>query len=88
MRAPTTQQRELTADCLAGYYLGSLACRGLVTEEDVKTTLATACIIADGTGDPIADLATHGTCEQRVKSVAVGMNAYLAGDSALAACAL
>jgi len=88
MRAPTMQQRELTADCLAGYYLGSVVCRGLATEQDVKTTLATACIIADGTGNPITDAETHGTCEQRMTSLAVGMKAYLAGDRPLDACAL
>lgn len=86
--AATTQQRELTADCLAGYYLGSLVCRGLATERDIRTTLATACIIADGTGDPIADRETHGTCEQRATSVAFGIDAYLAGVAPLAACAL
>jgi hypothetical protein len=86
--APTTQQRELTADCLAGYYMGSLICRGLVTERDVTVTLAAACIIADGTGDPVADLETHGTCTQRATSVAHGMRAYLTGDAPLAACAL
>lgn len=86
--APTTQQRELSADCLAGYYLGSLDCRNLVTKDDIRTTLATACIIADGSGDPIADLETHGTCDQRMKAVAVGMSAYLTGQPALASCAL
>jgi predicted metalloprotease len=86
--APTTQQKELTADCLAGYYLGSLVCRGLATAFDIRTTLATACIIADGTGDPIEDRDTHGTCEQRATSVAVGIDAYLAGLPPLAACAL
>jgi hypothetical protein len=86
--APTTQQRELTADCLAGYYLGSHVCRGTVTERDLITTLATACIIGDGTGDPIADLETHGTCEQRVESVKAGIRAYFAGEAPLEACAL
>lgn len=86
--ASTTQQRELTADCLAGYYMGSLVCRGLVTERDITVTLATACVIADGTGDPIADRETHGTCQQRATSVAHGMRAYLSGDAPLAACAL
>lgn len=86
--APTTLQRELTADCLAGYYLGSLICKGEVTTRDLQTTLATACVIADGTGDPVADLESHGTCDQRVKSVAAGIDAYLAGQAPLAACAL
>lgn len=86
--APTTQQRELQADCLAGYYLGSLVCRGSVNRNDVITTLATACIIADGTGNPITDLATHGTCDQRAQSVARGMQAYLNSELPLTACAL
>lgn len=80
------QPKELMADCLAGYYLGSLVCRGVVTRYDLTATLATACVIADGTGDPIADLSTHGTCEQRATSVAAGIAAYLAGRPALAAC--
>ena len=86
--APTTQQRELTADCLAGYYLGSLQCKGQTTERDIVTTLATACIIGDGSGDPIADLETHGTCEQRMEAIKAGMRAYLAGEAPLQACAL
>jgi hypothetical protein len=85
---PIEQVKELQADCFAGYYLGSLACRGLVSEADVRTTLNTACVIADGTGDPIKDLRTHGTCEQRSNSVAAGMRGYLASRSALVACSL
>ncbi len=81
-----TQPKELMADCLAGYYLGSLVCRGTATLADVTATLQTACVIADGTGDPIADLGTHGTCQQRAASVARGMDAYLQGQAALAAC--
>lgn len=84
----TTQLKELQADCLAGYYLGSLVCRGVVTQADVKVTLATACIIADGTGDPIGDLDTHGTCDQRASAVANGMSGYLSGEDALFACRL
>lgn len=83
---PIEQVKELQADCLAGYYLGSLSCRGIATMDDVRATLATACVIADGTGDPVRDLNTHGTCEQRMKSVAAGMDAYMAGEPALAAC--
>lgn len=83
---PLEQIKELQADCLAGYYLGSLTCRGIGTIDDIRATLGTACVIADGTGDPIADLRTHGTCEQRVGAVVVGMQAYLAGHNAALAC--
>lgn len=83
-----TQVKELQADCYAGYYLGSLICRGLATQQDIVATLTTACVIADGTGDPIGDLDTHGTCEQRVSSVALGMRGYLQRTPALAACRL
>jgi hypothetical protein len=83
---PSTQQRELAADCLGGYYLGSLVCRGQATERDLATVLGTACIIADGTGNPLTDLQTHGTCEQRVTSVARGIRAYLDGELPLVAC--
>jgi hypothetical protein len=86
MVPPIEQVKELQADCLAGYYLGSLSCRGIATIDDVRATLATACVIADGTGDPVRDLDTHGTCEQRAKSVAHGMDAYMAGEPALDAC--
>ncbi len=81
------QVKELQADCLAGYYLGSLVCRGLVTDADVRATLATACLIADGTGDPVGDLQTHGTCAQRNSMVTRGMRGYLASQPALAVCA-
>lgn len=84
--AATELQRELMADCLAGYYLGSLLCRGLATEHDVRAALATSCVIADGTGDPVADLDTHGTCEQRMQEVDVGIRAYQARSNPLAAC--
>ena len=86
--APTTQQRELGADCLSGYYLGSLVCRGQATEHDLITTLKTACLIADGTGNPITDLQTHGTCQQRMQSVAIGIQAYLSGQLPLTACSI
>jgi hypothetical protein len=86
--ARTTQQRELMADCLAGYYLGSHVCRGNATERDLMVTLNTACIIADGTGNPITDLSTHGTCEQRVGQVAKGIRAYLSNQLPITACAL
>ena len=82
------QLRELTADCLGGYYLGSLVCRGLASENDITATLRTACILADGTGDPIADQKTHGTCAQRETAVVTGMRAYLTGQRPLEACAL
>jgi len=87
-RGPFTLQRELSADCLAGYYLGSLVCRGTATQHDLIATLTTACVIADGTGDPIVDLGTHGTCEQRVQSVSFGIEAYLNGQLPLDACAI
>ncbi len=86
--APTTQQRELTADCLAGYYLGSLSCRGLTSRTDIVIALRTACIIADGTGDPVRDRETHGTCDQRANALAAGIDAYYAGALPLTACAL
>jgi hypothetical protein len=85
-RQPTLLQKELSADCMAGYYLGSRVCRGLVNEQEVATTLALACVIADGNGS--LDLDSHGTCEQRVKSVTEGMRAYLTGQPPLPACAL
>lgn len=84
--SPIEQYKELMADCLAGYYLGSLSCRGIATANDVRTTLATACVIADGTGDPVADLRTHGTCEQRASAVARGMDAYAQRLPPIAAC--
>jgi Putative neutral zinc metallopeptidase len=82
-----TLHKELAADCFAGYYLGSLVCEGRVNQVDVTSTLETACVIADGTGDPVADLHTHGTCRQRVSAVARGIEAYLRGASAIATCA-
>jgi hypothetical protein len=84
---PTAQERELTADCLAGYYFGSLVCRGLASEDDVQHVLATACVITDGTGNASTDAQSHGTCDERVASVATGMKAYLEGQSPLETCA-
>lgn len=81
-----TQQKELGADCLAGYYLGSLLCEGRASRTDLEVTLRTACVIADGTGDPVADLDTHGTCEQRVSAVVRGVSAFQSGQPPIAAC--
>lgn len=82
-----TQQKELEADCFAGYYLGSVICEGRASRADLELTLRTACVIADGTGDPITDLDTHGTCEQRVAAVALGIAAFQSGRAPIAACA-
>lgn len=84
---PIEQVKELQADCLAGYYIGSLVCKGAATKADVLATLATACVLADGTGDLAADLNTHGTCEQRAGWVAAGIDGYFAGKAAFSVCA-
>jgi predicted metalloprotease len=84
--APTVLQRELSADCLSGYYVGSLACRGIASERDIMGTLALACQLGDGTGDPIADRDSHGTCDQRRDAVARGIDAYYQNMPPLHAC--
>ena len=78
--------RELGADCYSGYFLGSLSCRGGVTEADLMQTLEGACEGGDGIG--WLDLDSHGTCQQRVESVLAGIRAYLAGAPALESCFL
>jgi predicted metalloprotease len=82
------QHKELQADCFAGYYLGSVACRGLVGQADILATLTTACVIADGTGNPVTDRETHGTCEQRMQAVVLGMDGYARRLPATTACRL
>jgi hypothetical protein len=84
---PTDRRaRELGADCLAGYYLGFSVCRDRARATDLVAAIAADCIAADGTGDPTADAATHGSCAERAESVGRGIEAYLAGADALTAC--
>jgi len=71
--------KELQADCLAGFYVGSRIGRGLATENSVIQTFNTAC----GTGDPFESPwwvpGAHGTCAERVTALRAGIDGYLSG---------
>jgi len=78
--------QELSADCLAGYYIGSVICRGLVTESAVSGALSSVCGTQDPVGTPWFAPGAHGTCSQRVNAVVTGINAYFSLIPPLDAC--
>lgn len=73
------KQKELQADCLAGFYLGSRVRRGLATTADLSAAFFTACSYGDPYLAPWFDLSAHGTCTERVAAVDQGINGNLAG---------
>ena len=71
--------KELQADCLGGFYVGSRISRGLARPNDVSSAFAAACRI----GDPFFSnwwvQGAHGTCTERVTALQGGIDGYLAG---------
>ncbi len=72
-------QMELQADCYAGVWAHDAAPRLKITQQDVEQGLAAAKAIGDDTlqraaqGRVVPDAFTHGTSEQRMKWLMVGM---------------
>jgi len=78
--------RELQADCLAGFYVGSRIRRGGVSQSDISSTFATACSYGDPYLAPWYAPGTHGVCQERVAALNQGMIGNLAGALPLQAC--
>lgn len=71
--------RELQADCLAGFYIGSRIQRQTVTEVDVTRAFQLACTNGDSSDTPWWAPSAHGSCQQRVNAVQTGIGGFLAG---------
>ena len=67
---------ELSADCMAGYFLGYLSCTGQVDGIDVDTAMNEICMVGDLPGTPWWDVNAHGTCQQRVTAALDGVAGY------------
>lgn len=71
-----TIEAELSADCMAGYFLGYLSCTGQVDGIDVETSMNEICNVGDLPGTPWWDEDAHGTCELRVGATIAGVTGY------------
>ena len=87
LSSPWTIYIELSADCLAGYFIGWLACQGEINEFDVQGTMMAACSGQDPVQTPWFDPKAHGTCQNRIDSTVWGMSAYFEGRLPQEACA-
>ena len=73
------KQRELQADCLSGYYLGSRVRRGLASQSDLASTFAVACSYGDPYLAPWFEPGAHGVCQERVAALNQGIAGNLSG---------
>lgn len=87
LASPLSIARELSADCLAGYFVGWLACQGEINEFDVEGTMVSVCATADSAATPWFHPTAHGTCQDRVNNTLWGMSAYFEGLLPEQACA-
>lgn len=71
--------RELQADCLAGFYIGSRVRRRAATRQEVGTAFAAACNYGDPYLAPWYEPGAHGTCTERVGAVQQGITGQLSG---------
>jgi hypothetical protein len=67
---------ELSADCLAGYFLGWLGCIGEASDDSIHIALSTACNAGDPVAQPWFAPGAHGTCIERASAVALGIEGY------------
>lgn len=67
---------ELSADCMAGYFLGYLACTGQVDGVDVEASMTAICEGGDLPSTPWWSENAHGTCEARVIMTISGVSGY------------
>lgn len=82
---PTVIQKELGADCLAGYFIGYLVCNNKVNNNDISSAFMSIC----ATGDPFTPWFNpqgHGNCQQRQQATLVGLTAYRNGQRPFPAC--
>lgn len=70
------KQAELSADCMAGYFMGYLACTGQVDGVDVESSLNAICSVGDLPGTPWWDENAHGSCGERVGVTMIGVSGY------------
>lgn len=82
---PSTALKELSADCLSGYFLGGLICEGQTNKVEVESTLKILCTIDNGQS-AFFDPSGHGSCQERVSSISQGIDSYLNGALPLEAC--
>ena len=76
MRYTASLHAELSADCMAGYFLGFLTCTGQVDGIDVDASMTEICAAGDLPGTPWWDENAHGTCGQRAAAVLDGVSGY------------
>jgi hypothetical protein len=81
---PVQVFKELSADCLSGYYLGYLACEEIGTVNDYAGALVTACLT--GGTSAFFDPGGHGSCEERVNAVVFGAESYQRSIAPFDAC--
>jgi hypothetical protein len=85
--ASSGKNRELGADCLAGYFIGWLACTGRVPWSYTDAAFATACQIGDPFVSPWFAHQAHGTCAERQQAVSLGLRGFGNGQVPWVACA-
>lgn len=78
--------KELQADCLAGFYLGSRVRRGLANNVDLANTFNTACNYGDPYLAPWYEPGAHGVCQERVHALSRGIDGNLSGIAPGQAC--
>lgn len=71
--ATVGKSKELQADCLAGFYVGSRIRRGLASQVDVSQAFSAACSYGDPYLAPWFAPGAHGTCQERVSAVQRGI---------------
>src|SRR5262249_52416024 len=67
---------ELGADCLAGFFVGWLACNMSLSDQDVMAQFDTMCEGGDDASVPWWSPQAHGSCQQRTDAFARGTRAY------------
>lgn len=77
---------ELSADCLAGFYVGNQVQSGQVKSDDVTSTINLACNIGDQGSSLWFESGAHGTCGERVNNMRQGIDKFLGGKKPEEAC--
>jgi hypothetical protein len=86
MPVSSGKARELSADCLAGYFVAWLVCTGRVPWEYSNAAFTTACQVGDPFASPWFSHHAHGTCSERQTAVSQGTTAYQRGLAPWTAC--
>lgn len=75
----TSKIAELSADCLAGFYVGYQEQSGQVKRQDVANTFDLACDAGDQVFTPWFTFGTHGTCGERKRALDQGIDGFQNG---------